>query len=372
MNNIYIILIIALLFQACQNTDEQKQTTTPIETTSEPEEENKTLFVKDVLATNSSVKIGELQTRVLQQEVSCTGRIEVPPTDLVSVHSKSEGFIEYLQYLPGDYVKKGALLFTVVNPNIIEKQRILLETKAEWILAQKDYERKRLLQSEDATPQKIFDETLSKKDYLSAKYKGLKSELQLLGVDVNALEINQDLQSKLSIYALQSGYVHEVFVNKGQMIQPQDRLMEISNNHHIYLELYVFSKYVPLLKKGQKVLFSLPNNNQQFEAEISKLNPMIDEETGTLTIHCQIEKGQNEVIKAGMFVNATIEVAAQEVTGLPIDAVLKEGEDYYVYWVDGEILKKQALEEVSVNNNFVTFKDFAAKKLVIAGAYYLE
>ncbi|MEZ4885865.1 MAG: efflux RND transporter periplasmic adaptor subunit [Chitinophagales bacterium] len=372
MNKIYFILIITLFFQACQHSDEPQETTAIAENTAESEEENAPLLVKDVLAANSSVKIGGLQIKVIQQDVSCTGRIEVPPTELMSVHSKSEGFIEHLQYLPGDYVKKGALLFTIVNPNLIEKQRILLETKAELILAQKDFERKRLLQSENATPQKTFDETLSRKDFLTAKYKGLRSELELLGIGVDALEQNQAFQSKISIYANQSGYVHEVFVNKGQMIQPQDRLMEISNNDHIHLELQVLSKDVPLLKKGQKVLFSLPDSPKQFEAEIVKLNPMIDEETGTLKVHCHIEKGQGEIAKAGMFVNAEIEVAPHEVVGLPLEAVVKEGNDYYAYLIEGDLFKKRLLEEVQVNSDFVTFKELNSQEMVVAGAYYLE
>ncbi len=372
MNKIYFILIITLFFQACQHSSEPQKTTAMVETTAESEEENAPLLVKDVLAANSAVKIGGLQTKIVQQDVSCTGRIEVPPTELMSVHSKSEGFIEHLQYLPGDYVKKGALLFTIVNPNLIEKQRILLETKAELILSQKDYERKRLLQSENATSQKTFDETLSRKDFLTAKYKGLRSELELFGIAVEDLEQSQTFQSKISIYANQSGYVHEVFVNKGQMIQPQDRLMEISNNDHIHLELQVLSKDVPLLEKGQKVLFSLPDSPKQFKAEIVKLNPMMDEEKGTLKVHCHIKKGQGEVAKAGMFVNAKIEVAAHEVSGLPLEGVLKEGENYYAYLIEGDFFKKQLLENVKVSSDFVTFKELTAEKMVVSGAYYLE
>ena len=151
----------------------------------------------------------------IKQKVICTGRIEIPPTELISVHSRSEGFITGMSYLPGDYVKKGALLFTITNTHLVEKQRILLETKAELAMAIKDYERKRRLQSEKVTTEKAMDEATARKELLTATYEGLKNELELLGIDVDVLETKKRFQSTLYIHASDAGYVHEVLVNKG-------------------------------------------------------------------------------------------------------------------------------------------------------------
>jgi len=354
-----------MLLGACNSAEE-------LETEHVGEEEVTTLLIKDILASNDAVKIGTLQTKVVEQTVHSTGRIEVPPTELISVHSKSKGFVENMKYLPGDYVKKGALLFTVFNPDLVEKQRILLETKAELSLAEKDFDRKSSLQAENATTQKSFDEALAKKELLSAKYKGLKNELQLLGINLTSLEKEQKFQSKLFIHAIQSGYVHEVLVNKGQMIEPQNKLMEIANDAHIHLELQVLSKDVPLLEKKQEVQFTLANNPQKFSATVVKLNPVLDHETGTLRVHCHINDEQSKQMRAGMFVNAAIKVEAQEMKGLPLEAVIKEGENYFAYFAKGSLLEKQLLKNVRVSDNFVMFDNNLSNEMVIAGAYYVE
>ena len=148
--------------------------------------------------------------------------------------------------------------------------------------------------------------------------------------------------------------------------------MEIANDQHIHVELKVLSRDVPLLEKGQSVRFMLPNNEREFSAKIEKLNPMVDPESGTLNVHCRIDKGQADQVKTGMFVNAEIEVQNKDIKGLPLEAVIKEGTDYFAYVVDGELLKKQLLKDVEVNNGFISFTDLPFEQLVVAGAYYVE
>ena len=106
--------------------------------------------------------------------------------------------------------------------------------------------------------------------------------------------------------------------------------------------------------------------------EIVKLNPMLSDETGTLNVHCHINEEDAIQIIAGMFVNAEIEVEAIDVSGLPLEAVIKEGTDYYAYCIEGDLLKKHLLQNVVVSGDFVTFDSISPNQMVIAGAYYVE
>jgi cobalt-zinc-cadmium efflux system membrane fusion protein len=330
------------------------------------------MSISGILEANPEVKIGVLPNVQVAQKVNCTGNIEIPPTELISVHSISPGFVEWMTYLPGDFVKKGALLFKITNTQLVEKQRLLLETKAQLAIAEKDYDRKQRLQSEKVTTEKALDESTARKELLTATYKGLRNELQLLGIDVDLLEEKQEFQSTLSLYSAKSGYVHKVSVNMGQMIEPQDQLMEIANNEHMHLELQVLSRHVPLLSIGQKIEFTLPNSRQKYLGEIVKLNPMLDPQTGTLNVHCHIENEVNYHMIAGTFVNAEINVEAINQVGLPLEAVIKSGSDYYAYIVEESTLRKVLLQNVSISGDIVTFDSVPAEQFVVAGAYYVE
>ncbi|NNC86051.1 MAG: efflux RND transporter periplasmic adaptor subunit [Bacteroidia bacterium] len=366
MKNIILVFTILLAASCTSNTE-----STSIEGIENAELQS-TLLVKNVLASNTSVKIDSVQIKIVEQKIKCTGRVHIPPTEMISIHSKASGFIEGIKYLPGDYVKKGALLFTLVNPELIEKQRHFLESKAEYNRAEKEFLRKKSLFAEEATSKKAFEESSANYELLRAKFLGLKSELKLIGVNVKSLEEKQEYQSRLGIYAADAGYVHSILTNKGSMVEPHDKLMEIANDDHIHVELQVLAKDVAQLSKNQKVSFTLPNNNNTYDASIEKLNPMVDNETGTLNVHCHIAKDHAKYVKAGMFVNAEIAVDAKKVRGLPSEALIKEGEMYYAYVVKEEQLIKYPLNNPMEYDGFVSFDEIPFDQMLVAGAYYVE
>lgn len=357
------IIILVFAFYSC-GTD---ITTVAAEQT----EEQTSLLVTDILKNNPSVKIGPILSKDLNKNLPCTGFLSVPPTELISIHSKSAGHIEFMKYVVGDYVKKGALLYTINNPSLVEKQRIFLEAKVELDLANKEFGRKELLQQKQAISSKDFDQGYARKKLIEAKYEGLKSELKLLGTNINLLESEHKFQEKVFIYAPQSGFVSEVLVNKGQMIHPEIKLMEIINKQKIYLELKVLTKDVALVKKGQQVLFSVDNNQTQLSAVISQLSPVVSD-NGTLMVYCKITSNVELPLKTGMFINAEILLGNQTVKGVPLDAVIQEGENYYAYFVKNKSLVKEELQNVQIINNFVGFDNLPEGDLLLQGAYYIE
>lgn len=324
------------------------------------------------LKQHDRILLGPIQERSWNPVISCTGRIELPPTALNSVHAKAGGQVVFLKYLPGDYVKKGALVVTIENPGLIEKQRSLLETKANLEFAEKDYERKKALKAGQATAEKTFDESENRYALLRATYLGLKEELSLLGVDLTKLETEARFQPRISVYAPEAGYVHEVFVNKGQMVSPETALMEIADIRDLHLELQVLSKDIAEIQVGQAVQFTLAGHTKSYAAEVMKINPMVDPERSTLQVHCHIDEAASGPFVAGLYADAHIQLAAKKVQGLPLDAVVKEGEHYFGYRLHDEGVKKQALTNAQLHQDFVSFDGDKSGQWVIAGGYYLE
>lgn len=318
------------------------------------------------------VKFGPIQSRSYQQKVQCTGKVEIPPTDKIAIHSKIEGSIEFMKYLPGDYIQKGSLLFKIANPEILIQQRELLETAEKLSFANKEYERKAELFNAGAINEKEFLAVESNKKLLTASYTGLKKELYILGVNTETLLEKMEFQASIPIYARNSGYVQEVNIVKGQYISTQEPLMIMANNDHIHLELQVLSKDVPLISKGQMVEFTLPKNEKTLNAEIVKVNPIINADNGTLQVYCHINNEDCNFTIPGMFVNATINVSDLEVQGLPLNALIKESQEYFAYKKNAEGLEKILIKNAEIKDDFVVFKASDQDTFVIAGAYYVE
>ena len=354
---IYSILLCALLFVACQDPN-QAELVAP-ETKATPKLDN--------------VKTGQLQERKISHEIASTGTVEVPPTDLISVHSKISGQVSGLKYLPGDYVKKGAQLLRITTPALIHNQRILLETKAQLATAKRTLDRQNLLDAGEATTAAALDAARSQVELLSATYNGLKQELQQYDIDVDRLENEGKFQSSVGVYAAGSGYVHAVTTNQGKAVSPTDELIQIAGTNHLHLELSVPSREVGAVRKGQQVQFVLPFNDTRGVATVEKINPMVDAKTATLNVHCHFEGKLPEGLVPGLFLNATILTGERTLTGLPLSGVVKEGEQYFGYRDVGGEMVKTLLREARVMGDFVTFRPEKMEGTwVTEGAYYLE
>lgn len=359
MRNFYIITILLLFLSACESGEEKGQ------------DQSKAVVSKSS-SFSSRIEFGEIPSIKLAGKISCSGVIEIPPSDFVSIHSRTAGFVGSIHFLPGDYVRKGQMLVGISNPHLIEKQRLFLETKADYELKTKDFRRKEKLFDEKAINEKAYDEAKGNMEILKARYEGLKTELGLLGMNVGRIEKEGKLQSRIRILAPTNGYIHEVQTNKGAWIEPQTQLMEIAGKDHIHLEIQVPSRSISQLEKGQEVEFTIPGSAESFSARIEKINPMLDRESNSLQVHCHIAEDATQHIKAGMRVQAWIETTPQELKALPLEAVVKEGENYYAFKKTGEETMRVQLVNPMLEGGYVTFGNDHGGEWVIGGAYYVE
>lgn len=324
-------------------------------------------------ASAAPITIGALEVRTQAQDIPCTGRIDIPPTDLMAIHAILAGQLSELRHLPGDYVKKGALLFRLQQPSLIEKQRLLLETKAALRLAEQEAKRQQTLAAGDATTRQIQESSQAKLQGLQASYKGLRAELQALGIRLKALEEAGEFQSSIAVYAPSSGYIHQVLVHQGQMVQPSDLVMEIADKNHIHLELDVPARYAAVVEKGQKITFSLAGTDFSGEAEVVKINPMVDMDSGTLRVHGHFAPDiPQERLIPGLLVSARLLTSPRTASGLARNAVVKQGNHYFAYRPTSDGFEKIALEDALDHGDFVSFSNTAEGEWVIGGAYYVE
>ncbi len=357
MSTNFISTLLFLLFLGCGNTNETTVETKPSHTTT----------------VSTTISSGPLLERNIEQNIACTGTIDIPPTDLLSIHSMVAGQISDLQYIPGDYVKKGALLARLTQPSLLEKQRLLLETKAALGVAEQNLARQKTLAAGDATTSQEMESSQAKVQALQATYQGLRKELSQIGIQLRSLEEEMNYQTSVAIYAPSSGHVHEVFINQGQMVEPGMPLLEIADKSHIHLELDVPVRYAAAVEKGQKISFSFPGSSLKGTASIVKINPMIDTQTNTLRVHGHIDPEVPAArIIPGLFVEASIQASSQIVKGLPRDAVLKTGNAYFGFLKTAEGYEKIQLEQVVDYGDFVSFSNTLQAEWVTGGAYYLE
>ncbi|MCB9081821.1 MAG: efflux RND transporter periplasmic adaptor subunit [Lewinellaceae bacterium] len=322
----------------------------------------------------AGIEIGTPQLRRISGFVSCTGKVELPPQNLVSVHSPVKGFVRTVRFLPGNYIRKGDLLVTLAHQDLVRLQREYLETFYRMGALEKDYQRKQDLATADAMAQRNVEQ--AKADYQVAKahLEGLRKELQMIGLSTKKLESDGTIQEQISLVSPINGYVNEVNANLGKLVNAEDLLYEILDATHVHAELRVYATDIALLKEGQRVEISVPGSDQRYPAEVHLISRMVDPDTKTVIVHGHFEPEPKQLL-AGTFIEARIFTDEAQVLSVPAGAIVQEGKEQFVFVKVGSGFAKTAVQTGRSDGAFVEISGPEISRetqMALQGAYYLN
>ena len=250
-------------------------------------------------------ELTEIVKKDNSNKVSSTGMLEVPPNGRAIISAQVGGYIKNSLLLIGDQVRKGDFLVSIENIEFLELQQQYLETLEQLTFLESDYKRQSELYKENISSEKSFLKAQSEYKRTFAIHIGLKKKLNLLNINTAAVE-KGELSSMSNIYAPIAGDISEINVKTGSYVAPSDAIMEIVNTEHVHLELKIFEKDALKVRKGQKVVFRLPESSgESYIGSVHLIGKSIGADR-TVTAHVHIDEEGDAMFIPGMFVQAEI------------------------------------------------------------------
>ena len=332
MRDIFLLFFI-LSLMAC---NPQDGSTTVAEATPESSAEEALQISKQQFE-SVEMDLVSLSEASFYESVTANGLFEVPPKYQSLVSAYYGGYVKQLDLLPGQYVRRGQVLFTLENPAFIQTQREFLEAKSQLAYLQAEYERLGGLAEENVTARKNFLKAEAAFKLTKVQHAALKKQLKLMRIAAAQLT-EENIQTTIAVLAPISGYVMEVMVHKGQLLNPEDAALHLINKDHLHLELSVFEKELPKMEKGQLIRFSTPNQpGEIYEAEVYLINPAVDPDTRKLMVHGHLEDEKlARRFSPGNYIEGEILTSSRQAMALPAKAVVEIDGDYYVLQLDSE------------------------------------
>lgn len=322
----------------------------------------------------AGVETGVAEKRWMRTILECTGQIDVPPQNRASVHSPVQGFIREVNYLEGDFVKKGTVLAVLAHPDLIRLQREFLESRGRLGWLEQEKLRKESLAAEDAVAQKEKSKAVSDYQIELARFNGLRAELVMIGLPVEALEKEGVIQQSLALRAPVGGYITRIHTNLGDLVSPGDPLYEMVDPAHVHLELQVFAKDAASVRKGQVIECSVPGVEARYLAEVHLVGREVDQATKTVRVHGHFEKDPANLFP-GTYVQAWITIRADSAWALPQSALVAENGVDVVYVQKGDTFEPVAVQTGRRDGDFIEVQlpaEIQRERLVLKGAYYLK
>lgn len=285
----------------------------------------------------SKMELSTTEKKKFSATISVNGQLDVPPEFRAAVSAYYGGYVKDISILPGQYIKKGATLFTLENPLFLQMQQEYLQNKGELSYLKNDYERQESLLADKVSSEKEYLKAKATYESVAANTASLAKQLSLININAQQLTI-QNLRSVIAVKAPISGYIHRVNAEKGMYLKPESTAVTVINTNHIHIELNIYEKDYNKLAIGQAIQFNLQNNpDKNYSAKIYLISRAMENDKRIIRVHGHLlNEKDSEAFIPGMYVEANILSEASQVAALPESAIINLEESYYVLTLQEE------------------------------------
>ncbi len=307
---LFTAIIAGSVLQACSHSEKSKQETGEV--------------VSVITALPSSAN---------ESGIQASGQIESGQTAVIS--TRIMGAISHIYVKAGDRVKKGQLLVSISNADLMAQRAqadaAISEAKAAVAVSSKDLDRfKQLYQKQSASAKELENVTL--------QHKSISSKLE------TALQMRNQVNAMLAysrITAPFSGVITKKFVDEGSMANPGMPLLALEQNGDYQAVISVPESDIANVKQGATVNLTVKSLDRTFPGIISEINPSSQFSGGQYGIKVAINKDNSLGLKAGMYVNATIpdsnvQNTASSAMSVPQSAIVNNEQLTGVYVVSSD------------------------------------
>jgi cobalt-zinc-cadmium efflux system membrane fusion protein len=371
MKKYFISVLVLLAFNACKT--DKKATETNKSTAS-------SVGSMLVQLDKDQLREANLKTAILEKgnasiDIHLNGKVDVPPTAVASVSIPLGGYIQDINLIPGNFVKKGSTIATIKDPQYIQLQEDYLTAKSKSVYLSQDLDRQKLLLQQDAVSKKAFQLLQSEYNTNAIALKGLAEKLQLINIDPSSLSVDK-ITSKVNLVAPISGYVSKVNINRGKYVAPTDILLELIDPNDVHAAITIFEKDISLFKEGIKGKVVLANEpNSSYPVSVMVVSKNLDEDKTGL-VHCHFLNIPKNVVP-GMFLTADFSVNNADAVIVPVSAIQRfQGVDYIFIQKSANEFEAKQVTVGAINKTTAAIlnpeaTEWLGKNIVIENAYSL-
>src|SRR5712672_3465442 len=304
------------------------------------------------------VKTGEVQRRIVEDEIHVTGNVAIDETRLSTVQVRYSGYIQKVfADATYQYLRKGQPLFTIYSPDLVATER-------EYLVAKQNQQ-----QMAQSTVSGVASSAASLLD-------AAEERLKQWGVpqkEIARLESTGQVQSELEVESPVSGYITERNALPNLAVQPETRLYTVADLSTVWVLAEVFQNDLGRIKVGDPATLTVNTYpGRVFEGRVNFIYPQVDLVTRTARARLTFSNSGLK-LSPGMFVNVSLKVPMGSQLVIPATGVLQSGtrEIAFVERSDGYIEPRDVQLGSRVGDDFIVLKGLKAGEQIVTSANFL-
>ena len=304
------------------------------------------------------VKIGEVQRKVVTDEIRATGNVAVDETRLAYVQTRFSGYIQKVfADATYQYVRKGQPMFTIYSPDLVATER-------EYLVAKQNQK-----QVANSTVPGVAPSATSLLDAAAERLKQWGVSQQ----EIARLDSTGQVQQELEMDSPVSGYITERNALPNLTVQPETRLYTVADLSTVWVLAQFFQNDLARIKVGDTAALTVDTfPGRAFSGRVDFIYPQLDMETRTARVRIVFPNPRLE-LTPGMFVNVSLKVAMGKQLVVPASAVLQSGTRQIVFvdHGDGYLEPREVQLDGRAGDDFVVLKGLKEGEKVVTSANFL-
>lgn len=302
--------------------------------------------------------------RKLTKEIIAPGEVTVNIYRSSQVTTRIRAQIIRRYARMGDQVKAGQKLLTLSSVDMADAQSQLVVAEREW-----------------QRVKKLGRKVVSERRYIEAQVNRQQAYARVLAygmteAQINALLKQGDASRATGMFYLLSSQQGTVISDQfvlGQVVEPGQILMEISDESQLWVETQINPIDVIDIKTGNPVRIN-PGANKWLKGKVVQIHRRVDETTRTLPVRIEVNN-QRGLLRPGQFVKVALQTSVgTQVIAVPKSAVTLLHGEQVVFVLNGNELYPQLVETGEVRNDWIEIKNGlqVGNEIVTKGMFLLK
>jgi len=318
-----VLLLVAALCAACRNgSSETRRSAQDLPQKAQPFAAGAAAAIKTVAP--------EYRTRAATIETS--GKIQFNEEQLVRVNAPLTGRVVEVLGRPGDVVESGHRLLVLDSPDLGAAKSDYAKAVADLERSEKALNLDRDLFEVKAISEKEVHDAENEYRKAAAEKERAASRLLALGLPQAQLKNvanREDTSTQIVVSAPRGGVIVERNVTSGQAVtfgqsDTPTNLFVIADLSSMWVVADVYEPDIPKVRLGQSVTITPPCcPNERFDGKVTYISDSVDPQTRTVKVRAVVPN-RGRMLKAEMFVRATMNTGSSTVLAIPQSAVQSE------------------------------------------------
>ncbi len=271
----------------------------------------------------------------LRQTLSLSGSLRA--VDMATIKARVSADVRQVLVREGESVRAGQTVVitdaTEYEARVAQARGNLDAARAQLEIATKTRDNNRALMEKGFISRNAFDNAASQYSAAEANVAAARGAMNIVQKSLNDTVIRTPI----------SGLVAARYVQPGEKVSPDNKLLDIVNLQKMELEAAVPTSDIAQIVIGQPVSLRIEGLPESFEGKVVRINPGTQAGSRSVPVYVQVANPKS-ILRVGMFAEAQLVLRAKQgVLALPQSAVRKDSQGAFVYTIANGQLNKTAV-----------------------------